>query len=43
MGLHASWDLTIGTAAYPDDGQTVNELIATADRRLYEQRGIALS
>jgi GGDEF domain-containing protein len=34
--------LTIGTAAYPEDGETFNELLATADRRLYEQRGIEL-
>ena len=43
MGLRADWDLTIGTATYPDDGDTVDELLATADRRLYQQRGIALS
>jgi diguanylate cyclase (GGDEF)-like protein len=43
IGLHAPWDLTIGTAAYPDDGETFEELLATADRRLYEQRGIELS
>jgi diguanylate cyclase (GGDEF)-like protein len=42
MGLHADWDLTIGTAAYPEDGETVKELLEVADRRLYEQRGIAL-
>jgi diguanylate cyclase (GGDEF)-like protein len=43
LGLHSPWDLTIGTATYPADGESVNELLATADRRLYEQRGIALS
>jgi len=43
LGLNSDWDLTIGTAVYPHDGQTVNDLLATADRRLYEQRGIALS
>jgi hypothetical protein len=43
LGLHSPWDLTIGTATYPVDGESVNELLATADRRLYEQRGIALS
>ena len=42
MGLRAHWDLTIGTAAYPEDGETVNDLLGAADRRLYEQRGIAL-
>jgi diguanylate cyclase (GGDEF)-like protein len=42
VGLRAPWDLTIGTAAYPEDGKNFDELLATADRRLYEQRGIAL-
>ncbi len=43
LGLREHWDLTIGTAAYPGDGETIEQLIATADRRLYEQRGIELS
>jgi diguanylate cyclase (GGDEF)-like protein len=43
MSLGAHWDLTIGSAAFPQDGQTVDELIATADRRLYQQRGIHLA
>jgi diguanylate cyclase (GGDEF)-like protein len=43
VGLRSPWDLTIGTATYPTDGKTVKELLATADRRLYEQRGIALT
>ncbi len=42
MALRAPWDLTIGTAAYPDDGDTVDDLLRKADLRLYEQRGIAL-
>ena len=42
LGLQEPWDLTIGTAAYPADGQTVEDLLAAADRRLYEQRGIEL-
>jgi diguanylate cyclase (GGDEF)-like protein len=42
LGLKTNWDLTIGTATYPDDGKTVERLLAAADRRLYEQRGIAL-
>jgi diguanylate cyclase (GGDEF)-like protein len=42
LGLLTPWDVTIGTAAFPTDGSTVNALIATADRRLYEQRGISL-
>jgi hypothetical protein len=28
---------------YPEDGNSINELLAAADRRLYQQRGIALS
>ncbi len=42
LGVHSNWDLTVGTASFPEDGSSVNELLATADRRLYEQRGIAL-
>ena len=36
------WDLTIGTAAYPEDGETFQTLLSAADRRLYAQRGIQL-
>ncbi len=43
LGLRTRWDLTVGTAAFPDDGGTFDELLAAADRRLYEQRGIALA
>lgn len=42
LGFGVSWDVTIGTAAYPEDGDTLDELLAMADRRLYEQRGIEL-
>jgi diguanylate cyclase (GGDEF)-like protein len=42
MGLGVPWDLTVGSAAFPQDGQTVDELLGTADRRLYQQRGIQL-
>jgi diguanylate cyclase (GGDEF)-like protein len=42
IGLRAPWDLTIGTAAFPEDGETFEELLRAADHRLYEQRGIAL-
>jgi GGDEF domain-containing protein len=42
LRLSVPWSLTIGTAAFPEDGQTFDELIRTADRRLYEQRGIDL-
>jgi diguanylate cyclase (GGDEF)-like protein len=43
LGLLTPWDVTIGTAAYPEDGDTVEDLLASADRRLYEQRGIQLT
>jgi diguanylate cyclase (GGDEF)-like protein len=43
MGMRAKWDLTIGTAAFPDDGDTLEDLLSAADRRLYEQRGISLT
>jgi diguanylate cyclase (GGDEF)-like protein len=42
LGLKAPWDLTIGVASFPEDGTTTDELLRTADRRLYEQRGISL-
>jgi diguanylate cyclase (GGDEF)-like protein len=40
--LDAHWELTIGTANFPGDGDSFDELLGAADRRLYEQRGIAL-
>jgi diguanylate cyclase (GGDEF)-like protein len=43
MGFGVPWDLTVGSAAFPQDGQTVEELLGTADRRLYQQRGIHLA
>lgn len=42
LGITSPWSLTIGTAGYPADGDTFDELLSTADRRLYEQRGIQL-
>jgi diguanylate cyclase (GGDEF)-like protein len=42
MSYAVPWDLTVGSAAFPQDGQTVDELLGTADRRLYQQRGIHL-
>jgi diguanylate cyclase (GGDEF)-like protein len=42
MEISAPWELTIGMAAFPHDGKTLEELLEVADRRLYEQRGIAL-
>jgi diguanylate cyclase (GGDEF)-like protein len=42
LRLRYPWELTVGTAAYPADGQSVQQLLAAADRRLYEQRGIRL-
>jgi diguanylate cyclase (GGDEF)-like protein len=43
LGLEMPWDLTIGTAVYPDDGNDIDELLRAADRRLYAQRGITLT
>jgi diguanylate cyclase (GGDEF)-like protein len=42
LGLRTPWDLTVGTSVFPRDGETFDELLAVADRRLYEQRGIEL-
>ena len=42
MEIRVPWELTIGIAAFPEDGTTLEELLGVADRRLYEQRGIAL-
>ncbi|MBV8945428.1 MAG: GGDEF domain-containing protein [Solirubrobacterales bacterium] len=42
MEIRVPWELTIGIAAFPEDGATLEELLGVADRRLYEQRGIAL-
>jgi diguanylate cyclase (GGDEF)-like protein len=42
IGTDQPWDLTIGTAAYPDDGESLPTLLSVADRRLYAQRGIEL-
>jgi diguanylate cyclase (GGDEF)-like protein len=36
------WELTIGIAGYPDDGESLPALLSVADRRLYAQRGIEL-
>jgi diguanylate cyclase (GGDEF)-like protein len=43
LGLVTPWDVTIGTAAFPDDGDNLERLLDAADRRLYEQRGINLA
>ncbi|MGA8720178.1 MAG: GGDEF domain-containing protein [Solirubrobacteraceae bacterium] len=42
MEISVPWELTIGMASFPDDGATLEGLLDLADRRLYEQRGIAL-
>jgi diguanylate cyclase (GGDEF)-like protein len=42
IGFETPWDLTIGTAAFPEDGDELDQLLRIADRRLYAQRGIAL-
>ena len=43
VGADGGWDLTLGTAIFPDDGDAVEELLAAADRRLYMARGIELN
>jgi diguanylate cyclase (GGDEF)-like protein len=43
LGLVTTWDVTIGTATFPEDGDALDDLLAAADRRLYQQRGINLS
>lgn len=35
-------DLTMGNAVFPDDGETVHELMRVADQRLYAARGISV-
>jgi diguanylate cyclase (GGDEF)-like protein len=42
VGLSTRWDVTIGAASFPRDGQTFDDLLDAADRRLYRQRGIEL-
>ncbi len=43
LGFDADWDVTIGTATFPEDGQTLEDLLQVADRRLYRQRGIEVA
>jgi len=43
LGFDANWDVTIGTATFPEDGDTFEELLGVADRRLYQQRGIEVT
>ncbi|HEY6398727.1 MAG TPA: GGDEF domain-containing protein, partial [Solirubrobacteraceae bacterium] len=43
LGLRTPWGLTVGTSAFPEDGDSFDDLVAAADRRLYQQRGIALA
>jgi diguanylate cyclase (GGDEF)-like protein len=43
LQLTTPWDVTIGTATFPEDGDNFEELLEAADRRLYEQRGIRLT
>jgi diguanylate cyclase (GGDEF)-like protein len=43
LGLVTGWDLTIGTATFPEDGNDLEQLLDAADRRLYLQRGIDLA
>ena len=32
--------VSIGTAVYPDDGETINEILGAADRDLYREKGL---
>jgi diguanylate cyclase (GGDEF)-like protein len=43
LGFDADWDVTIGTATFPEDGETLEDLLQAADRRLYQQRGIQVA
>ena len=42
VGTEYPWNLTVGIAAYPEDGESFETLLAAADRRLYAQRGTYL-
>jgi diguanylate cyclase (GGDEF)-like protein len=42
LGFDQDWDLTIGMAVFPKDGESLEALLDSADRRLYMQRGIKL-
>jgi diguanylate cyclase (GGDEF)-like protein len=33
--------VSIGTAVYPDDGETINEILGAADRDLYREKGVS--
>jgi diguanylate cyclase (GGDEF)-like protein len=43
LGFDADWDVTVGTATFPEDGETLDDLLQAADRRLYQQRGIEVA
>jgi diguanylate cyclase (GGDEF)-like protein len=43
VDLSTPWGLTAGVACCPDDGHTPEDLLAVADRRLYEHRGIDIA
>jgi diguanylate cyclase (GGDEF)-like protein len=42
LGLSVVWDLSAGISSFPDDGETGPQLLESADRRLYEDRGIQI-
>ena len=42
LGIDTGWDLTVGTATFPEDGESIEQLLTVADERMYQQRGIAL-
>jgi diguanylate cyclase (GGDEF)-like protein len=42
LGLSVAWDLTAGISSFPEDGETGPDLLESADRRLYRDRGITI-
>ena len=42
LGLATPWGISAGTASYPEDGESIEQLLAAADRRLYASRGISI-
>lgn len=42
LGHSTRWGLTVGVAVFPEDGDSTDELLAAADRRLYAKRGIEI-
>jgi diguanylate cyclase (GGDEF)-like protein len=42
LPFDSEWGLTMGVAIFPHDGESADELLRVADRRLYARRGIEL-